>query len=293
MTITNTAKLPQPLVNAITRDDYDDGGADATVTELLLPPRLAALKRQHRHELVEDASERIWSLIGRIGHRILSEGAKECLAEKRLFTKCLGWKISGQFDLINNQTISDYKFVSAWSVKDGPRDEWVQQLNLYHLLCVQNGVATPTRLEIVAILRDWSKLEVFRSSDYPRSGVMVFNIPMWPFSETEKFLAERVVMHQQARAGTLPQCTDEDTWTRKHTWAVVKNGNKRATVVLFSQKSAEIYLSQMNELERKKYRIDYRPGERVRCENYCLASQFCQQFQQYKLSQQPQPQEAA
>lgn len=298
--LSNVLNLPAPLVAAIARDEYDNGGADISITTLLKPPRMVELERRHWHEIVEDANERIWSLIGRIGHAILAAGAQTNLVEYRLFMNCLGWKVSGQVDILNEHTISDYKFVSVWSIKDGPKIEWIQQLNLYRLLAEKLeiqplGIQT---LEVCAVLRDWSKLEAKRSSEYPQSGVQMFQLPIWTLENAQAFLEHRVRLHQEARE-ILPECSSEETWERPDKWAVMKQGRKSALRVLESEEEALAWAID-NDWARhddegvykwKEYIIAFhpgisivkRPGERVRCASYCAVADFCEQWKQYNV----------
>jgi len=79
--------------------------------------------------------------------------------EERLFAEVAGWTVSGQFDrmlLFPDGTLQDYKFTSVWAVPDGCKPEWERQLNALRYLAACNGYRI-ARLQIVAILRDWSK----------------------------------------------------------------------------------------------------------------------------------------
>lgn len=69
-TLTNRAGLPDPLFAAVARDDYSSPTLH-TATSLILPPRIYQLRKRYQDQITEDASDRIWRLIGRIGHAIL------------------------------------------------------------------------------------------------------------------------------------------------------------------------------------------------------------------------------
>ena len=77
MQIANRANLPDAIVQAVINDPYDAGGCNISVTGLIGPPRIRMLSRAHWDKLQEDASDRIWALVGRIGHGIL-ERAETC-----------------------------------------------------------------------------------------------------------------------------------------------------------------------------------------------------------------------
>ena len=118
--ITNNHGLPGPLVTAIRNDDYDRGDSDITVTELIAPPRQVALKRKHAGEITEDASDRIWSLVGQVGHAILERAGKDAhIVEKRLYATSKDWKVGGKADLyLSEKAIIDYKFTTVYPDRD-------------------------------------------------------------------------------------------------------------------------------------------------------------------------------
>lgn len=273
MKLTNRLNLPQPIVDAVKNDSYSKDGADYSITGLLRPPRIAALEQKHFNELEEDASDRIWSLMGQVVHGILERADKTGIAERRLSLEIEGIKISGQMDRFTDGVLQDYKVVTVYKFKDGgvPK-EYEEQLNCYAELLRQNGHPV-TRLEIVGILRDWSKLESRRDETYPQTQIVVREVPLWPSEQAFKFLRERVILHKQAK-GVLPLCTQEERWARPDTYAVIKQGAKRATRVYENEEEAIAHARQNSSLY-----VEKRPGENVRCQNYCSVSRFCAQFQ--------------
>jgi hypothetical protein len=68
---TNKYDLPDPIVRAVVFDPYTKGASDFSATELAKPPRLRTLSMKHRDELTEDVSDRLWSLLGQLGHLLL------------------------------------------------------------------------------------------------------------------------------------------------------------------------------------------------------------------------------
>jgi hypothetical protein len=276
MKITNKQNLPDAIFQAVKNDGYTRGDADISVTELIGPPRLVALKREFYSQLEEDASDRIWSLMGQSIHTILERANRKGIAERRLTLECEGWKLSGGMDLYDEDgVLVDYKTTSAWSVKGGTKDEWEKQLNVYAEILRANG--HPVKgLRIIAILRDWSKLEAQRSEDYPRSQVVSFEVKLWEQSESQKYIRERVILHKQARP-SLPECSPSDMWQKPGVFALMKTGGKRAVKLYDNAKDAEAHASTDSNLF-----VQFRAGQNVRCENYCAVASFCTQFQQSK-----------
>lgn len=216
MKLTNDFNLPRPLVCALENDPYNAGDSEISVSKLVQPPRKVELDRLHKHEQVEDASNALYRLFGQIAHTILERAADDSIVEKRFFTECLGWKVSGQCDLITEEgktTIIDYKFVSVWTVKDGHKDEWVQQLRLLRLLAERNGVVIHG-LQNVVLFRDWRPSESERYAAWYPPRVLIMPVELLHLNADESLMEERVRMHQEARK-TLPECRDEDRWPRK------------------------------------------------------------------------------
>lgn len=213
--VTNRLGLPAPMVRAVTNDPYDAGDSDISVSRLVSPPRKVALEHLHKDEMPpEDAADRIFALLGQISHLILERAADQSICEKRYFAEVLGWKVSGQVDLIpEEQKIIDYKLTSIYAVKDGLKPEWLQQCNLLAFLCAKNGI-TITSGQIIVIFRDWFLSKARRDATYPQAQVQVLDVPIWPFGVQEAFMEGRVKAHQDARK-ILPQCTTEETWNGK------------------------------------------------------------------------------
>lgn len=290
MKITNKYGLPDPIINALHRPTYTKGGANVSATELLTSPRIVQLRRKHSEELEQDASEMVWSLFGSALHNVLEHGKDDRhIVEERLHTTLDGWSISGAIDLqtVENGTIkvSDYKTTGAWAVMNEKAD-WTSQLNIYAWL-VQTAKGIPvSSLEIVAIIRDWAKREADRKDDYPQAPIVTIPIALWSMEESETFIRNRINKHADAlmsseTGSALPECSPADMWERPSAWAVKKIKGVRAKSVHYSEEDANKAL----EVAGKEYAIEFRPGERVRCQNYCAVSQFCEQWAQYRREQ--------
>jgi len=291
MVITNNAGYPEALVKAVENDSYSKGeGVDRSVTGLLAPPRQAALKEIHGHEIVEDVSDRTYALYGQLVHLLLEragEQSRNAINEERLYAEVGGWTISGQTDTLTltedqrSWIISDYKFVTAYKFKRSYSGELVipedyeQQLNLYAYLLRENGFKVDG-LKIVAIYRDWSKLEAKRDKNYPQLGAETHEVPLWSEERAKGFMEERVRLHQAAE-NDLPECTDDERWAKPDKYALMPNANSARARKLFDSRSAATLWAAANSM-KPGWVIDHRKGANVRCENYCPVSEWCEQF---------------
>lgn len=277
MILTNNLRLPEPLVDSVSYDTYSKGDADISVTELLQPPQLRRLRIEHDHEITEDVVDRLWSLLGQATHSVIERAAKvsnlTSLSEVTLTTNYGGWKLKGQLDhvALSTSELFDFKVTSVYKVKGGKLPfEWEAQTNIYrHMLRREKGLAIEA-IAIIAILRDWSRNEAGRNSNYPDAQGVRIDVPLWSAARTEDFIMERIALHQATEP--VP-CTDEDRWTRRDLWAVMKRGNTRAVKLFEMQHEAEALASTASNLF-----VAHRPGYPIRCQTWCPVSRWCTQW---------------
>lgn len=279
MKLTNSNGLPEAIVRAIKhRNSMYNARADISVTSLISPPQLDTLRKAHANEIVRDASEELFALLGSAVHQILEWGSQDEITEERLFVKYNDWTISGQIDLQrdgDNLNIVDYKVTAAYSITGDLKKEWIEQLNLYaYLVWINKGIRVSS-INIVAIIRDWSRKQATMDMTYPQSPVLTIPLPLWSIAEQEEYLRTRVRMHQETRfaydMGTeMIECSHEERWAKPDKWAVTKKGQKRAKVFT-------------DELEANSYaeehgvEVEFRPGESTRCLFYCPIRIWCPQ----------------
>lgn len=290
MRLTNKFNLPQTFVNVLSRNSYTKGKAHVSVTELINSPRIVQLTKRHWDDLEEDVADKVWAIFGTAIHSVLELGKDENhIIEQRLHANIDGWDVSGAIDLqkITSEgiEISDYKTTAAWGVMN-EKSDWEQQLNIYAWLVEKVKKVPVTKISIVAIIRDWSRREAQTKENYPEAPIKTLNIKLWSFEERDNFVRSRVNFHSNAYMDAemdneLPLCTPKEMWEKETSYAIKKTGNKRATTVLWIKEDAEKKLEELG----KGYEIEVRPGERTRCENFCLVSSKCDQYQNYLKQQ--------
>lgn len=281
--ITNSTGLPAALVRAVTNDPYRKQG-HISVTELIKPPRIRQLELRHDAEIEEDVTRRLWLLLGSAVHAVLERAEDRQAAElieQRMYKTVNGWRVTGKPDLWEApHSLHDYKFTSVWAVKLGSKPEWEAQLNAYAHLYRLHGFPVESA-SIIAVYRDWSKPQARRDPSYPQVGAQVVPVRLWGDDLVAMWAKSRVDAHQDAEAwpdDELPLCTAEERWERPTTWAVSKDGAKRALRVLESLEEAEAFVAtELSKNPRAKLTITERPGLSVRCEDYCSVRPWCNQ----------------
>lgn len=283
MKITNLYALPTPIQQAVVFNDTLRGDLDRrtdiiSVTKLIAPVQITYLTRKHWDQLSEDVLDRLWALFGQAVHAILSWQTpdNDTLIEHRLAIPIAdtGMTLTGQFDRLHvpSGTLSDWKTTAVWSIQEGVKWEWEAQLNLLKYICQAHGFQI-NRLEVVAILRDWSATQA-KGEHYPPLPVVTLPVKLWSEDDTYKYILERITLHQQAFITDQPApCTDQDRWQRPNQYAVKKPGAARAIRVMADENEAQRLVEKTPGAV-----LEVRSGKNIRCERFCAVAPFCNQF---------------
>lgn len=320
MKITNNFNMPKSVVHAVTHDRYDPGSGDVSCTTLIAPAQIFQLSKETMGDLktrdgddiflhdltTEDATERIWTLMGSAVHYVLenaildmkakNEWAEDYISERRFYHTIGGKRVSAQIDLLEGDELSDFKLTSVWTIKHaiaefGGKPEWTAQLNIQRYLMYHNGIEVK-KLWIMAFARDWNRSGARQSGDYPPRAVKI-SIPLWSIQKTEEYILSRI----NALYSPLPVlCTPDECWESLTMYALKKKGRKSALRVFDNEKDigewavdkghADIALEDpksVNGIKLKTgFSVEVRIGERRRCQDYCEVMPFCQQYANWK-----------
>lgn len=284
MKLTNNLNLPTPFVNAVSKE-YAYKEKRYSVTTLLKGTREAILQRRHNDEIEQDVSDMVWLIFGSAVHSILENSEEEFTQLKENFVTTdmpNGYKLSGIFDLYDvlTETVTDYKTATVWKVINNDWEDYRKQTLIYCWMLRQKGYKAK-RGEIVAMLKDHSKSKAKYESNYPKYPVyrIGWDFTEKDFEEIEKWLYEKFEEIEQQEKLTddeLIMCTPEERWAKPTTYAVMKEGNKRAVRVLEDKEKAE---KMVQELGGKHY-IEERKGVDGKCSEYCSCCEFCKYYKE-------------
>jgi hypothetical protein len=291
MLLTNKYQADEAIVAAVANDSYDykDAG-DASITALSVPAQIRVLRKRYWDRLTEDVSDRLASLRGQVAHGIVERsGQKNFWSEKRIGMMVNGWKITGRPDkveavLLRGHNLTDFKFPSLKSFRysfqrdKGMKPEYLPQGNGYRRLLWEQKVEIE-EIKFKPTILEWSPKDAVTVKDYPDRPFFNFDIPIWSMQETDAWILDRVKYHQASESlpdAKLPPCTDDDMWGSGEAWAVKKEGKKNAVRhgVKETQAEAEAMVADLGE----DHYVEHRPSVKVRCEWYCSAKPFCQQY---------------
>lgn len=245
MKIVNKSNIPDSLFRYLAMDyyDYEIKGDSFSATELLNPIQMVVLKRRHWDEIEVDAIDKVWSVFGDGVHGRLE---KEPGIEKieRLKVTVEGREVSGKWDRIFENEITDYKVTSVFTYMYGSRNkEFMLQLSIYRWLYFKvKGVLLNEVGKIVEIFRDWAERDK-KKKNYPQRAAEEVKFNLLSPEQTEQFVTNKVraiIEAEKLSDDKLPRCSDEDRW--------------------------------------------YKPSTRTygRCAKYCDVSKFCHQFKKEK-----------
>ena len=215
------------------------------------------------------------------------ENDPDLFLERTLSFEFMGYEISGTQDIYHakHKILQDWKTctVSSAEYYEQERLSWEQQQNIYAYALRKEGYEVD-KIEIIAIFRDWSKMKMIKesgSNSYPKAPWKRYEMPIWTDLEVESFLEKRIVLHQLADSGEVPECSPKERWSTPDTYAVMATGGKKAKKLFRNEKQAQDYIDEYGMKLNRPY-IETRIGVDLRCFHYCPVSHVCEQFKARK-----------
>lgn len=154
--------------------------------------------------------------------------------EKRVEKKLGPYTISGQYDLILDGKLNDYKSTGVYGFMQGNNDEkWCIQGSIYRWL--NPDLIIDDYMDIQFIFTDWSSLQasIQREKGYPQSRVHTHPVKLVSVQETESWLKAKLTAVHRCKdlpEDKLPACTSEELWRTAPTYKYFKNpAGQRAT----------------------------------------------------------------
>jgi len=296
MKITNSMGLPEALVNAINVRRHNNPGR-LSATTLLNGIKQIHLNDRHWDELEEDVVDHFYAIFGSAVHKVLESEGKDEFAEEFVSYEVDGITVTGRIDNYNMREgiISDYKSVGSYKIKLKDFEDWRKQGLIYAWLLIKNGFEVK-KCQFIALIKDHSKREARRSSSYPQSPVFVYEFAVTPegLEEIESFIKEKVAEYKKyigVADDDIPPCSARERWEKATTYAVKKEGNKKAS---------KANIETLEEAEKiaadkgKGFIVEKRPGESTRCAEYCSCCDFCNFYRDnVAVAEEAEEQEAA
>ena len=275
ITLTNKYDYPPCVVEMAWAGLRRPTESEIHVTQLIAPPAIRYYQLRRWDDLVLDVDDFIYSGFGTAWHQYLGGFVSKSpgmtwYGEQTLQMSAGTQIITGTLDIRSaDGEIEDHKVTSAWAFVFG-KPEWEQQLNVYALLCRAADIPVKS-LTINAFLRDWSQKNVYLySPQYPPRPFIRFPIPLWSVDKAKKFVQERIDDHNSG----LRPCTPEERWQRDTTYAVVRQGIKKARRVFDTAEEAAAWTAEQK--DKSTLSTVVRAGACRRCDEYCPVRSVCE-----------------
>ena len=275
--------------------------SDYGVTELIAPPQMVQLRHRYRDDILRqkvDLKKQMANFVGNSVHRSLEwylstfqarEHQQKYLVETKLFDMVLGRRIAGKIDVWRDEILYDYKTTSTFKYIKQDFEDYEKQGNVYAYL-LRTYKKQVKAFRIILIFTDWSKKLVFQERGYPKQNFVMIELDnLWHEDKQRQYYHGRVklmIEAEQADDDELPLCTVQEMWAKPNSWAVYgtdqgpETGSKAKRVVE-SREEADNFIRNNPKKVGESPTIQFRPGHRMRCEEYCDVSGYCRQFTEY------------
>ncbi len=253
-----------------------------SITSLLEPSRIIALKRRYNDKIEQDITDCIFMLLGTKTHFELENielKENEFVEDHLEYTFENGYTLSGIIDHYDDEYLDDYKTCKAFTlIYKSDYDKWKKQLQMGAYLTYKKDGKWRKKGRIIALIKDWNRFESQTKSDYPKYPCQVVKFNLGTPEQVEEMilkLFDNVIKLEQMADDELPLCTAEERYNKGTTWAVKKKNNKRASKVHNSEEEAKKHLENLEKDYPRQYEVEKREGENTRCEFYCSVNKFC------------------
>jgi hypothetical protein len=284
--------IPEPIRCAIENTEALKERRDFqySTTVLIKSPREVQLERRFADELAKEPFSPIdnwYSFVGDAFHSYVERGLRDdprYIVEQRLLRTDLNRTVGSRFDCYDKETktLSDHKTTTTYIFGKEMKEEWIKQLMINAFFLEEEGYPVDW-VSINAVYVDWrdSKLALAKDGGYPPSPSTEFRCRVWPLEERRQLYLDLLQAHieqESTPTENLPECHKDYCWERPAKFAVYKEGADKAIRVLDTLKDAHKYITWKGIANAK---IQHRPPSRQKCEKYCRAAKFCDQYQNW------------
>ena len=203
---------------------------------------------------VHDAIERVWTtphirenaltalgypvqIIGRIcvnpSDQYLMEhpDAIPVYMEIRKEMEVHGYTISGQFDFVAENGLTDFKTTGTWKFKDLAKADIDYQIqgSIYKVL--NPDIITNEHMTIVFWFTDWMENRTKTDPLYPKAPIVPHKVQLMSKEETFRFIENHIAEIERCKdlpEDLLPDCNAKQLWQSDPTYKYYKNPTKRS-----------------------------------------------------------------
>lgn len=197
--------------------------------------------------------------------------------EKRVEKEFRGWTITGQFDLVVNGDLHDFKSTSTYTYVNKTKEkDYILQGSIYRWLNPE--LITGDFITIHYIFTDWNKNYTLSNPDYPKHPFVSIKLPLMSIQEIETYMSNKIMgIDRYLESGEdLPEC-DNKTLMIDEVWQYFSSAaSQRASKNFDSQIEANAYLLSKG----GKGLVKKKQSEPKGCA-YCSCRSVCKQYAKF------------
>lgn len=202
--------------------------------------------------------------------------------EQRTEREIGNWIISGKYDFVFDNTVTDFKSTSTYKwQKNASDDDYKMQGSIYKWL--NPVIITNNVINIEFIFTDFSKLRALKEGNqgYPPQRLMQKNVDLMSVNETERWITRKLDLvdrYMDVVDEQIPECTQEELWQDPTSYKYYKDPAKTTRATRdFKQDKLAAY--QRKNDDGGTGLVKEIKGKAKAC-NYCNARPICKQYQQ-------------
>lgn len=192
----------------------------------------------------------------------------EIWLEQRAYKTIDNMTVNGQFDMVMDGQVVDYKNTSVFTYMHGSKvEDYKLQGSIYRWL--NPDLITNDKIKIIYIMHDWTSRDAKINPNYPQTPIIAVDYYLYSLDSTENFIKNKI---QEINNGGAPKCVASLKLSDPVWQYFSKPDSKKASKNFTNQTDANHYM-----LTKSKGFIKMKPRVATGCK-YCKARSICKQY---------------
>ena len=192
----------------------------------------------------------------------------EIWLEQRAYKTIDNMTVNGQFDMVMDGQVVDYKNTSVFTYMHGSKvEDYKLQGSIYRWL--NPDLITNDKIKIIYIMHDWTSRDAKINQNYPQTPIIAVDYDLYSLDYTENFIKNKI---QEINNGGAPECVASLKLSDPIWQYFSKPDSKKASKNFTNQTDANHYM-----LTKSKGFIKMKPRIATGCK-YCKARSICKQY---------------